>query len=193
MKKSLGNAVSGERRGEVSLQRMYDFSVLREIRKGRGLSLSDMSDCSGVSIAVISKLERNQTVADLDTIYRLGRVFGMNPSELLSLAESRSAQKHTARSHKSGDFIFQEVRYGNIRCLYGSGKSGSRVSDPRVHQDDYELCWVLEGRLLFHLPHERTELKSGEAIQFDALLEHSYEALEDSRFLIIHIRKSKRF
>ena len=177
----------------MSVNGMYDFGILRELRKRNEMSLKEVAESSGVSIAVISKMERNQTVAELDTIYRIGRVFGMNPSELLSLAESRSSHKQSSQRHKSGDFRFDEIRYGNVRCLYGQGKAGSKVSDPKIHHDDYEVCWVIKGKMLFHLPHEQNELNAGDAIQFDALLEHTYEAIEDSEFIIIHLRKGKRF
>jgi transcriptional regulator with XRE-family HTH domain len=177
----------------MNIKDMYDFSILRELRKREGLNIKDVSERSGVSAAVISKLERNQTLAELDTIYKLARVFGMNPSDLLNLTEARSAHKAVASSHKSGDFKFQEVKYGNIRALLGRGKAGSQVSRPKVHQDDYELCWVLEGQLEFNLPHETHVLNAGDSIQFDALLEHTYKALEDCYFMILHIRKDKRF
>jgi len=38
---------------------MYDFSILRDLRKRSGLNIADVSARSGVSAAVISKLERN--------------------------------------------------------------------------------------------------------------------------------------
>ncbi len=172
---------------------MYDFSVLRRLRKTENMSIMELSERSGVSAAVISKLERNQTVAELDTIYRLSRVFGMNPSDLLRLAEARSAHKANESSHNAEDFFFREVAYGNIKCLYGTAKEGGKVSRPNIHKDNYELCWVLKGELLFHLPHEKIVIKAGEAIQFDALLEHTYEALKDVEMLVLHIRKEKRF
>jgi len=177
----------------MSLSQMYDFTILRELRKRKEMSLKEVAESSGVSIAVISKLERNQTIAELETIYKIGRVFGMNPSEFLALAENRSAQTRSSQQHKSGDFKFDEIRYGNVRCLYGRGKAGSKVSDPKIHHDDYEVCWVLKGKLLFQLPYEQNELGAGDAIQFDALLEHTYEAIEDTEFMIIHLRKGKRF
>ena len=71
--------------------------------------------------------------------------------------------------------------------------AGSKVSRPKIHQDDYEVCWVIKGHMKFYLPNETLELKAGDAIQFDALLEHTYEAIKDSEFLIIHLRKEKRF
>ena len=172
---------------------MYDFSVLRELRKRDGLSIAEVSSRSGVSTAVISKLERNLTQAEIDTLFRLGRVFGLNASDLLGLAESRSAQRLAASEHANHGIHFREIRYGNIRCLVGTAPAGAQTERPQIHADDYEVCWVLSGHLIFHLPHERHELHAGDAIQFDGVLDHSYEAVDDSQFLLVLLRKDKRF
>jgi DNA-binding Xre family transcriptional regulator len=171
--------------------RMYDFSALRGLRKREGLSLQELSDRSGVSPSVISKLERNQSVAELDTLYRLARVYDLNPSDLLAFIENRSSHKTHSSEHVSDGFRFEEIRYGNIRCLYGKGRAGSRISRPKIHRDDFEVCWVLRGRLRFRLPNEMCELHAGDAIQFDALLEHTYEAVEDSELMIVHLKKKR--
>ncbi len=172
---------------------MFDFTVLRELRKRRKLSIADVSDRSGVSAAVISKLERNRTLAGLDTLYRLSRVFDMHPSDLLSLAETRSAHRQRSAVREANGFSLRELRYGNVRCLLGQALAGSRLSRPEVHGDDYEVCWVLSGHLTFRLPNETHELGSGDAIQFDAVLEHTYEVKEDAMFLIVRLLKEKRF
>jgi Cupin domain. len=80
-----------------------------------------------------------------------------------------------------------------MRCMHASAKKGARLSAPELHRDDYELCWVTRGKLRFSLPNESHVLKRGMSIQFDALLPHTYEALEDSEILIVHLRKGKRF
>jgi hypothetical protein len=142
---------------------------------------------------VISRLERNQTTAELMTLFRLARVFGMNAADLLGLAESRTAHRTTGSEHCSGGFHFREVDYANVRCLFGTAAAGARVSRPEIHHDDFELCWVLRGILEVSLPEERHRLASGEALQFDAILEHTYAAIEDCRFVILHLAKPKRF
>lgn len=172
---------------------VFDFSILRELRKRSNLSIAEVSAESGVSAPVISKLERNQTRAELDTLYRLARVFGITAAELLDLAETGLTHSLKATEHRSEDFLFQELDYRNIRCLHGKATCGSRVSRPRIHRDDYELCWVLNGKLKIMLPAEEYELGPGQSLQFDALLEHTYEALSDCELLILHIRKDKRF
>ena len=69
----------------------------------------------------------------------------------------------------------------------------AKVSTPELHRDDYELCWVLRGKLKFSLPKETHVLSAGMSLQFDALMHHSYEAMEDVEMLLIHLRKGKRF
>lgn len=178
---------------DSTLDTMYDFSVLRDLRRREGLSIADVCERSGVSSAVISKLERNQTLPGLDTLYRVGRVVGLHPSEVLQLAEKQSAHRLTADRHGSNGFAFSEIRYGNVRCLYGTAAAGSSLSRPEMHGDDYEVCWVLDGCIRFELPNETHLLKAGDALQFDAILHHAYEAVENSIFLIVQIRKDKRF
>jgi quercetin dioxygenase-like cupin family protein len=175
------------------MEKIYDFSIIRELRKREGLNIADLSEKSGVSTSVISKLERNQCVAELETIFRLARVFGLTASDLISLAENRTAHQVTATSHAANGFNFITVAYGNLRCQKGTAAAGAKLSRPHVHRDDYELCWVTKGRLMFYLPNEKYELGAGDSIQFDALLEHTYEAVEDCEIILVHMRKDKRF
>jgi transcriptional regulator with XRE-family HTH domain len=172
---------------------MYDFGVLRELRKNAGLTLEAVGERAGVSVAVISKLERNQTSAELETLYRLGRVFGMTGSDLLGLAESRLAHKLQSRSYQSSGFKFRTVAYGNVSAFIAEAPAGARASKPEIHSDEYELCWCLKGEIELALPHGVTVLADGEAVQFDAVQPHTYHALRESRLLILHLRKHNRF
>lgn len=171
----------------------FDFSVMREIRKREGLTLEEVAGRAQLSIAVLSRLERNQTSAELETLYKLARVFGMSAADLLSLAEARMAHRKTEENYCSGGFEFRLVRYANVTCYIGSAPQGAHIRKPEIHHDDHETCWVLEGRIRIILPHEVCELGPGESLQFDAIQEHSYEAIESSRLILIHSKKQNRY
>ncbi len=171
----------------------FDFTVLRDLRKRADLTIGEVSDRSRVSSAVISKLERNLASAELETLHRLARVFGLTASDLLGLAESRTSHATSAVTYASGDFEFERIDYANASCFHARAHAGSRLHRPDVHHDDHEICWVLEGSLKIELPRERHTLKTGDAVQFDAIQEHTYEALADTEFVLIHLRKPKRF
>ena len=172
---------------------MFDFEVLRGLRRREGLTIAEVSNRSGVSPAVISKLERNQSMAELETLFKLSRVYGISATDLLSLAEQQASHRAAETHHAVEGFDFRQVAFGNVRCLHSSVGKGSRISRPEIHQDDYEVCWVLSGAVRIILPNERHDLAAGAAIQFDAILEHTYEALEDSELMILHLNKGKRF
>lgn len=172
---------------------MYNFTVLRGLRKRDGLTIADLSEKSGVSPAVISKLERNQTVAELKTLFRLARAFGITAAELLALVESRTAQCKHETDRIIEDFHFRQIEFANSQCFYAEAPKGANRSNPDAHRDEYETCWVLEGTLKVVLPYETHVLNAGDCLQFDALFEHTYEVLEDCRIIIQHIHKQKRF
>ena len=170
-----------------------DFSVVRDLRKRAGMTLDDVSQKSGVSIAGLSKLERNQNMIELDTLYRLARVFGLSATDLLNLAESCSAHCKTAEHYTSGPFDFEKISFKGIDCFQATAKRGGNLSKPEAHGDEFEICWLRSGRIRITMPRETHELTPGQAIKFDAALAHSYEILEDSDVTIIHIEKTHRF
>jgi transcriptional regulator with XRE-family HTH domain len=172
---------------------IFDFSIIRDLRKVNGFTIAELSSQSGVSTAVISKLERNQTRVELETLYRLGKVFGITPSELIKLSEHKTSQVVDESNYESDGFVFRRVSFGNIKCMIGEAISGKGVSRPDIHADEYEICWCLDGDVKITLPNEEHILIEGKSVQFDAVLEHTYEALSNCRILIIHVAKSNRF
>ncbi len=171
----------------------YDFSVVRHLRKRDDHTLAQLSELSGISVPVISKLERNQTSAELDTIAKIAGAFGMAASDLVALAESPLAHRKTAESYHSGEFFFHRIRYSNQSCFLGEASQGAKLSRPDIHGEELETCWVINGRLALRIAKEQLQLGPGDSVQFDAIQDHTYEALEDSIFIIIHLKKSNRF
>ncbi|MGJ8639733.1 MAG: helix-turn-helix domain-containing protein [Opitutaceae bacterium] len=177
----------------ISHDLALDFSIVRDLRKRSGMTLDDVSQKSGVSIAGLSKLERNQNMIELDTLYRLARVFGLSATDLLNLAESCSAHCKTAESYTSGPFNFQRVGFKGIDCFEAEAVAGGQLSKPEAHGDELEICWLRSGSIRITLPREEHLLKPGQALKFDAALPHSYEILQDSKMTIIHLEKTHRF
>jgi mannose-6-phosphate isomerase-like protein (cupin superfamily) len=126
-------------------------------------------------------------------LFRLARVFGLTATDLLSLVEHRSAHRVKGSGYRTDGFGFRTVSYGNVRLFFGDAAKGARTHRPEIHHDDYETCWVLEGAVEVTLPREKHVLRDGDALQFDAVLEHTYRALLPSRLVIAHITKAKRF
>jgi transcriptional regulator with XRE-family HTH domain len=170
----------------------YDFSVIRNLRKAQGFTISDVSESSGISTAVISRIERNQAVPELETLARLGKAFGISATDLLALAEFRAPQLTRSQNYISGGFQFQHIQFMNVQAFVGTALGGGTVMRPEVHHNDHEICWVLSGPIEIHLNQDVFKLKEGEAMQFDSSLMHSYKASSGSRILILHLRKGRQ-
>ncbi len=177
----------------MDAEKICDFRILRELRKTHNLSIAELSKLSGVAASVISKLERNQTKAELDTIYRLARVLRLSLADLISLAENQTPHLIDEESYQSGDFNFRRISYGNMRCMRGTAAKSTKLSTPELHGDDLETCWLIKGKLRIILPNEICTLEPGMSVQFDALMPHTYEVLEDCEVFIVHLKKGNRF
>ena len=170
-----------------------DFSVLRDVRKQAGMTLEELARRSKLSIASLSKLERNQSMVGLDTLFRIARVFGLSASDLLSLAESRTAHIKTIERYQSGPFDFEKLSWQGVELFHASAKVGHSLKHPEAHGDEHEICWVRKGRVHIAFSHEEHTLNPGEAIKFDAVLPHIYEIIEDAELIIAHLTKTHRF
>lgn len=170
-----------------------DFSIVRELRKQKDLTLEGLSEIAGLSVSVLSKLERNQNLMEMETLFRLARAFRLSASELLALAESSSAHLKKAEKYKSGPFHFEKISYQGIDCFHATAKAGESLKHPEAHGDEFEVCWVRSGVLRVTFPHEQHVLETGQAIKFDAAIEHAYEIIEDCVLSITHLTKSHRF
>ena len=73
---------------DVGLKRLFG-QVLRELRTERGLSQEELGFESDYHRTYISQLERGQKNPSLKAIFRLARVLGITPSEMIRRIESR--------------------------------------------------------------------------------------------------------
>ena len=171
----------------------YDFSVVRQLRQRENQTLAQLSELSGISVPVISKLERNQSVAELETIAKIAGAYGMAASDLVALAESSLAHLKKADGYQREGFYFHRIRYANHHAFLGEANKGASLSRPDAHGDDLETCWVINGELRVIIGEQTITLTSGESVQFDAVQTHTYEALRDTIFILLHLKKTNRF
>jgi transcriptional regulator with XRE-family HTH domain len=162
----------------------YDFSVLRELRKGRGLTLAKLSALCDISYVALSKLERNRGNPELRTLDRVSRALGLATHNLLAMAE----QQQPLMSSESPCRILDKgearlVDLGGTRLFYIRAPKGAAGDGASFHRDDYERCFVLDGCVKVTVHGRDYLLRTGEGLVWDALLEHRYDVQEPSTFL----------
>src|SRR3981081_271128 len=71
--------------------------TVQRLRKAYNLSLSELSEQSGVAKSIISQIERNETNPTLATIWRLAQALAVSIERVLQAAEDEPVLEKTTR------------------------------------------------------------------------------------------------
>lgn len=106
---------------------MYDVGArLRLLRKQRGETLEQVADATGLSIAMLSRVERGERLPSPDTAEALAAYFGLPPEELLGEtianqmigryggSRASAAADHVRRALSEDPGVGAPKAYGNV-------------------------------------------------------------------------------
>jgi len=162
----------------------YDFSVLKAVRGRKNLTIGQLSKACGVSYVVLSKLERNGGNPEFRTLERVSRALGMPIHHLLALAERERPVKVGEKKCKIlGKGECRYVELDGARIFVIRVPKGASGRAPEFHGDDYERCFVLDGRIKIKVGDREYVLGAGDGLVLDSVQEHSYDAVEASTFV----------
>jgi transcriptional regulator with XRE-family HTH domain len=152
-------------------------TTLQTARQTRGLSGGALADRSGVSRAMISKIERGETQPTAVLLSRLAAALGMTLSELVARAEQD--QKRLARRAEQPVWTDPETGYvrravspvagGPLELVEVSLPPGAVVAQPAsAYALAHHQIWVLDGRLTFREGDVSHDLRPGDCLQLGA-------------------------
>lgn len=169
--------------------RAYDVAgKLRALRLKKKMRLVELARHSGLSAAMLSKLERGQLFPTLPTLLRIALVFGVGLDHFFVSAASRKSlgivrkRERTRFAEKLGgrepawefeclDFAATERRLNAYWSIF------HEVAKPRAHQHaGGEFIHVLKGDLVIRMAGEEHTLHEGDSIYFDATQPHAYSS-----------------
>jgi len=164
----------------------YDFSVLRELRRRKDLTIEKLSEVSDISYVAISKLERNQGNPELRTLDRISRALGLSVQDLLAMAERQQpARVRETVCTVLGEANCRFVDLDGTRLSVIQAPKGASGDTPDGHGADYERCFVLDGRVKVTVRGNEHILESGHGLVWDSMNEHHYEVLEPASFITL--------
>lgn len=143
-------------------------------RESRGWSLSELAERSGVSKAMISKIERDAASPTATVLGRLSGAFGLQLSMLLALAEqtgerlSRAADQPVWQDPETG-YTRQAVsprNGGMLELVEVTLPANVRVSYPSsAFTFQHQQIWVRSGTLVFEEGELTHQLDVGDCLQ----------------------------
>jgi transcriptional regulator with XRE-family HTH domain len=180
----------------VSAGRLGDR--VRELRRGRGLTLEELAERSGVSRAMISKVERGEKNPTLVVAAKVAEGLETTLSELLGTEERRKI----IVVHRERQMVMRDPETGFERQLLSPSLGGRAVEFIRnivprestsgeflPHRRGVEEYVVVEkGRLRAIIGGEEYLLEEGDALYFEADVSHRFDNAGDgecSYYLVI--------
>ncbi|MDT0212119.1 helix-turn-helix domain-containing protein [Curtobacterium sp. BRD11] len=147
---------------------------LREQRTRRGLRLADVSEITGVSISILSRLESGVRAPSLDVLLKIARVFQVPLDELVGAPASGDPRVHPKPVRRHG-MIYLPLTTRPIGVQAFKVILPGREPDARICQKThvgYEWVFVLTGTLHLQIGSTLTVLDAGEVAEFDTAAPH---------------------
>lgn len=163
---------------------------LRGLRLKRKLGLVDLGRHTGLSPALLSKLERGRMFPTLPTLLRIALVFGVGldyffagaaPRRALGVVRAADRQRFPERlggpdvawEFECLDFTATERRMSAYRVHFHETRGRPRPHD----HAGAEFLHLLKGRLGLAVNGEEHVLAAGDSIYFDSSQPHAYRRL----------------
>ena len=161
---------------------------IRDLRAERGLKLIELGAHSGLSAAMLSKIERGRLVPTLPTLMRIALVFSVGLDYIFADVSTR----HAFAISRKGDRIRLPANLDRLAIPYEFESLDYMALEPKlnaflahfqhlsegkvpVHKHDgIEFIYMLQGSLELTWNGEVNQLNAGDAVYFDARLEHGY-------------------
>jgi transcriptional regulator with XRE-family HTH domain len=159
-------------------------SSIRTLRIGQGRTLADVAAAAGVSVSLLSQVERGLIDPSLDSLRDIAEALATTPFALLQNGSARSRVVRRAQRlrltipdrHYAYELLSPSLD-GAFEVGEWTLQPGRSSSEERRGHAGEEGTLILEGRVLFEAGHERFELAEGDYVAFDARTPHRVTAL----------------
>ena len=171
------------------LQKYAIGEKLRRLRLRKKMGLVELGRHTGLSAAMLSKVERGRLFPTLPTLLRIAMVFNVGLEHFFT-----DGRHVAAAARKEDRLVFEEKLSGNdivyrFECLdFNAGDRRlnafyaefPRTAPGRVRtheHDGVEFIYLLSGSLTVRIGEEEHKLRKEDAIYFDSSVAHSYRAI----------------
>ncbi|WP_324762972.1 XRE family transcriptional regulator [Sinorhizobium meliloti] len=182
------------------LQRYAIGPRIKALRLRKKLGLVQLAGHTGLSPAMLSKIERGQMFPTLPTLLRIAMVFGVGldhffnvdkEEPLIAVVRKRQRLKlPSPPGEKTPAFLFESLDYPasdrRMESFYAEFPVDAPPSEPHQH-GSAEFIYVLSGRLIVNVDGKEAALDTGDAMYFDSSVPHSYrrEGKEMSTAIVV--------
>lgn len=181
---------------------------VRAERERRRWTLAQLADASGVSRAMVHRIERGESSPTAVVLGKLSGAFRISVSSLLAMAEGATDGGDGGNGEDGGDTRivdtaeWRDPATGYRRRQISGPRFPAEIAEIRLPagaQVPYpaaafafvqQIVWVLDGRLTFHEGDETHELAAGDTIELGAPTARAFanNTAEECRYAVVLVR-----
>ena len=145
---------------------------LKRLRSQRGVTLTSLSEVTGISKSTLSRLETGQRRPSLELLLPLAQAYRVALDDLVGAPEVGDPRVRLKPRRVNGRTVLPLTRQpGGVQAWKIIIPRTQSKPNPRVHEG-YEWLYVLSGRMRLILGAQDLVLGVGEAAEFDTELPH---------------------
>jgi transcriptional regulator with XRE-family HTH domain len=166
---------------------------IRALRVKKKLGLAQLGEHTGLSPALLSKIERGNLFPTLPTLLRIAMVFGVGLEHFFVEAEDQPVVAVTRKKDRlrlpnrpaedSPSYFFESLNFAvtdrNWDIYYAEFPPAAKPSDLHQHAGA-EFIYVIDGGMVVSIGGKDVVLNEGDSVYFDSSVAHSYR-LDDPR------------
>lgn len=162
---------------------------LKATRLNSGLTIQELTNLSGVSANMISRLERGLTVPSVKILMKLAAAFGKSIGYFVEDAEKCSTVVLTRKGQGEPIFFYKDkqqitsltqgLRDPSFTVLHDTLEINCNSGGREMVHAGEEFVMVLNGRLEFTIQNARYILDPGDSISFKASLPHMWRNVDN--------------
>lgn len=171
---------------------LRDYSIggkMRDLRLRKKMGLVELARHTGLSAALLSKIERGRLFPTLPTLLRVALVFSVGLGYFFAEDRSRHAfavmrkkdrkRFSIAPGAKDAPPFFVCLDYNAIERKFNAYLADfparTRGKPFKHDHEGIEFIHVLSGKLVLTMRDEETMLEAGDSVYFDSTVPHSYQ------------------
>lgn len=153
---------------------------IRERRKKLGLTLNDVAERTGVSISMLSMLERGVAGASIGTLVAVASALHLHMHDLFEVPEESEDSPVIRREEQTevvtGEGVIRRLvhysRADGVEMSMHEYEPGTASAEEPLHHEGREFGLLLSGSLTVEVDGARHRLRPGDAIAYDSTRPH---------------------
>lgn len=173
-----------------NLENQYSYSqighIIRKYRKEKGMKLIDLASASGISVAMLSKIETGRMIPTLPTLFSaistlripidgFFKELGQNNAFPGYYFVPEKEYTRIVKEEKAKGFEYFSIFEHNLECSavqFAILKLAPDSKRQAVRSSAYEYIYLLNGSVKYKLGKKIFNMKSGDSLFFDGTIPH---------------------